>query len=432
MPRVVRQQHQSRSDWTTCARVLSSAGSSSVVEFPREPSILPGRTMLAFMALAGIIRAPLMLASKQASSIHRPCYLHLHGFLACMALAGLVHARSFEELQKLSVPLEIPSPETDTALSSLKAALASVHPARKQAPTVISTKGEPYILYGDLFHTGGLFHPAQIYAVVDLPESGEMSVPNQLIGLGFAEWKDDHWEPRSLLRSVPIWHPKGWVKGEYDYIPITPAEKPFWLMGIDGKGAIGVVVADDVEKYYQSHLLFAFDPKQHRLVPIAEAMKEPRLIDGWVRLYYNFGRLPIFEEWRFARWNGERLVERGSWHDETPNHDPEHPFVEVTHTDDHDKTVDYRVVEAGGYNIVESIYTITKEEKPFAHVTFKWGRSGPNGFQSEEYLFEKLTGLPRKLFPERDEEKPAAHVESFKSVIVTGDPEAVRMLSHKS
>jgi hypothetical protein len=53
-----------------------------------------------------------------------------------------------------------------------------------------------------------------------------------------------------------------------------------------------------------------------------------------------------------------------------------------------------------------------------------------NGDESEEaYLFEKLTGLPRKIYaPDYPEAKPQ-RLEAIAKITVSGDREAVRKLS---
>ena len=348
-----------------------------------------------------------------------------------LVAAVSAHAEAVNGLQNLSVPLDSKTEDIEVALKALKTLLKSVHPVKKQAPTIIDSPSKQYILYGDLFHTGGLFHAAQNFALV------ELEVQSDGIGVGFAEWINNHWEPRSLLRINPIWRHKGSLK-DGEYLPVTPPERPFWLMDLSGKGTTGVVVASDMGKWFQDFVVFKFDEKQHRLVGIAEAMEEPRLIDGWVRLYDKSPHRAIYEEWHFARWNGENLVENSSWHDEVPYNNIDPSFVDVTRTDDTGKTTIYHVVGDSSDDITKSLYTIKKDGKSFAHVSFNWGRSpfdvqpaGVNPSEKEnEYLFEKITGLPRKLYP-KGEEKTSTSLKLFKNISVTGDPEAVRMLSFK-
>ncbi|MEA3187193.1 MAG: hypothetical protein QOD99_1023, partial [Chthoniobacter sp.] len=231
--------------------------------------------------------------------------------LARLVVMGLVlpissafgaRAEIEEELQRLPVPVETKSDETDFALNDMRKALAPVHPAKKQAARVIESKDKPYILYGDLFHTG------RNYALAELSEPDAY----HQIGVGFAEWNGDKWEPRGLWHISPNWRPKGWKESDDDHLPITPAERPFWLMDFNGKGAIGVVMVGEVWKYWQENVLFKFDAKQHGLVPIEDAMGAPRFMHGWVRLYFNSGHRAIYEEWRFLRWNGDRFAERSA------------------------------------------------------------------------------------------------------------------------
>lgn len=85
----------------------------------------------------------------------------------------------------------------------------------------------------------------------------------------------------------------------------------------------------------------------------------------------------------------------------------------------------------------ESAYQITHQDKPWAQVTFKWSRSleavRTDGYncsgEESAYLFEKLTGLPRKLYPADKWEKRVKVLEKNVKIHVEGEPAAVQMLS---
>lgn len=109
----------------------------------------------------------------------------------------------------------------------------------------------------------------------------------------------------------------------------------------------------------------------------------------------------------------------------------------ATRTESQGAEAEYKVEAKESDADTDSVYQITHQDKPFARVTFKWSRSlvgvTSEGYDpsSEEsaYLFEKLTGLPRKLYPASEWEKHFKVLEKNVKIHVEGEPAAVKLLS---
>src|SRR5213075_2184167 len=95
------------------------------------------------------------------------------------------------------------------------------------------------------------------------------------------------------------------------------------------------------------------------------AMGKPERAGQFVRLYSNSGRRAIWSEWTYLRWDGDRLLEKASWHDESPYNNIDPHFVQATVLDDSGRAETFVITDAESDSEMESVYTITKDEKPF-------------------------------------------------------------------
>ncbi|MDB6072575.1 MAG: hypothetical protein JWO89_215 [Verrucomicrobiaceae bacterium] len=339
-----------------------------------------------------------------------------------MALSGAVTggagevAKGGKKPPDFTVPKNTPPEQAQAALKALQEALAQARPAARQAPTVIDLKGKPYVLYGDLFQTG------RNYAVVDLNTGGGHGDGwADGIGMGFAEWDGERWEARDFLFGGPVWRPEGWQNIDYE-LACRPATKPFWMLDLTGKGPSALVVASDAEKWGQMKRLYVFNATSHHLEFAVSSLFDPCMEDGVVTVYHSSGRRDIFGEYTFLRWDGHRLVEYAFWHAETPyNGGP--CFVEI-HS--------YKTRKQQRLVMVDN--KIIRDGKPFAEFEIHWKAEVPL-FEDNvvtSYVFEKVTGLPRRLVME---EPPVAgsskHLEEMADFTVTGPAEAVELLSPK-
>jgi hypothetical protein len=166
-------------------------------------------------------------------------------------------------------------------------------------------------------------------------------------------------------------------------------------------------------------------------------MAEPKFSGGYVRLDHNSGRRAIWGESEFHQWQGDKLVQKASWHDEVPYNNIDAPFVLATRMTSNGKNLEFRLEGAESDAESESICQITREGRLFAKVTFKWPKPlnefVSDGFYPTDseyaYLFEKLTGLPRHLYPAASNDRPVMRLEKLVKIHVEGEPVAVEMLS---
>lgn len=364
-------------------------------------------------------------------------------FLGALCLGLLLFATSIVSANEYTapVPLNDQSKGTKTALKKMATSLARLRPDKMRELRSFETNEGIYVLYGDLFRTGHVFALTALsgggrpYVEPDT-EQADNSVDKLAppIGLGLAEWTGAAWEPRDLWRIEPVWRPKGWKASEDDYLPETPATKPFWMKLLGGDGRPKVIVAGDVEKYFQDFELLQFDPKTHTLAFVASSMTEPEFVGGCVRLYAKSPRRAIWEEWTYLRWEGDKLVPKASWHCETPYDNPEKSFVKATRFDSKGGKQEFVFNDQHDGDGTE----ITRDDQPFAHLAVRYHPPAPGSSPSVNssdayvefgYLFEKLTGLPRKLYVLPPDTKVRGRLERIATIQVTGSKEGIRMLS---
>jgi hypothetical protein len=349
---------------------------------------------------------------------------------ACLALVG-GHASGEEApkdwRQTLVVPHQTPSPELTSAQENLANSLAEIRPQAKAKPKSIITKDKYFILYGNLFKTGTCF------ALCEMVLQAENDEPRMGYLVALAEWTKSKWQIRGLWNIPVVWRPKGWKQNERihdDYLPVTPATEPFELKDLNGDGVPEVIVAGEVNKYFQEFYLLRFVPETHGLALLESSMGRPEHVGKYVRLYSNSGRRAIFEEYAFMRWSGDKLILKASWHDETPYNGIAPSFEEAEVADNDGTVKKYRITDAE-----DGTYSVTKNEKPYASLSIAWNKPpneqmGENTDEIEKaWLFEKITGLPRNLYPWNERNKKHLCLEDLATVRVTGNEEAARMFS---
>jgi len=137
---------------------------------------------------------------------------------------------------------------------------------------------------------------------------------------------------------------------------------------------------------------------------------------------------------QFHQWQGDGLVERASWHDESPYNGTDAPFALATHVNSNGETTEFRLEPAAE---TDSIFLITQRDKLFAKITFQWSKplgsltgTGLYSYGLESaYLFEKLAGLPRKLYPGDVGRTRVKALENTVKIHVEGEPAAIELLS---
>jgi len=332
--------------------------------------------------------------------------------------------KSSDELERQVIPIDQPSPAADAARASIANGFPGVTPRVGMRARSLVTKDGNFVLYGDLFKTGGCF------MLFDMPfDFGDRTEDNQGLVV-LAERQASRWQLRGLWRMGVVWRPRGWKNPPDDHLPVTPATRPFELRDFDDDGIPEVTIAGDVNKYYQEYYLLRFDPQSRGLTLLEYAMSRPERVGDYVRLYFDSGRLSEFEEWKFLRWSKGKLVTKATWHDGVNRDDAMSSFIrgEVTARDGTQHNFDIAYTD-------ESDQAVDKDGKWNARIVISFrrgtGKFGPTDFNQMKnaWLFEKLTGLSRQLFPRRPDIKRLGRMEDYATVRVTGSDEAVRRLT---
>lgn len=317
------------------------------------------------------------------------CLISLLAIAVCFPLTARSTVEE-ETLQKQSVTdLSEKDGEVANAKEAVVSTLSAVGPQEMKSPRTISTPDGRRLLLGDLFQNH------QICALVELPFQDEETG----IGVGFAIWNGKSWEPRNLFKIAPVWRPEGWKKADDEYMPITPATSPFWMMKVTPDKPPLAVLVGAVWKYWQEHYLAKYDSASRKLILISED-KDPTPVDGYLRLYGNSGHRATFEDWTFCRWTGEKLIPKGYWYDGVDESEVISEYRARSYDDQGRKIAEYLITQEGDERN-QVTYSITSGTgKIFANVRVAPNKnSDANAINTAAaaYLFERLTGLPRSL-----------------------------------
>jgi len=360
-----------------------------------------------------------------------------------LALGMLDFARVFAAPNDVALGWRVPlEPRTKTveeaeaAFARVMEGLPGMAGAKPQATVV---KGGEFVLWGDLFRTGGCF------ALTELSPQQSESGP---AGFLFAEWTGHVWEPRQLWEIPLTWRPAGWKSSGDDYLPAAPASEPFILRDYNDDGHPEVIVAGEVDKYYQADYLLRFDPKSRGLVSLGCSYGPPVRRGPYVIFYSNSGRRAIYDDWDFCQWRGNELVTVASWHEEVPYNNIDPSFCEATlpRPDGTDEVIrvsetdlqsefSFPVLPASEW---ESVYLVTTARQPFGMLRIMWKpwewtarlSNGSIWTTEQTWLFERLTGLPRRLYPSgREGWEPVERLEKLATMKFDGDPAWAGQLS---
>jgi hypothetical protein len=285
------------------------------------------------------------------------------------------------------------------------------------------TEDGRWFVVGDLFKSKGCF------ALVELPPAGNSN--DREATMVCAEYVEGGWHVRGLWRLPIVWRPEGWKESADDYLPVKPSTHPFKLKDLSGDGVPEVIVAGEVEKYFQGYYLLRFDPKSRGLKLLAYSMAEPEVAGEFVRLYHHSGRLAIWSRSEYYRWVGDSLALTASWHSEVSYTSPDISFTDVTVRGGDGKETVFRVTDEGSWNRKESVVKVLRDDKPYATVTMNWRADQINDQSQEAWLFERLTGLTRDLYPAGSDRAASDKFETPIKVVVKGTAEAKQRFALK-
>ena len=355
-------------------------------------------------------------------SVFRAIQKTLLLFVVALGLPGfrLVAEEPDNSLSRFVVSMDDKSEDVAKAKSLLASTLANVVPPKKGEQTIKTADGR-YVLCGDLFHHGKECALVELHMTVDPDEE----TSGRRIGVGFAFWNGKQWEPRGLWRICPVWRPEGWEKTGDDYLPITPANKPFWTLAVTSEKPPLAIIVGNVWKYWQENLITAFDPVTKSLV-ILEQNKKAESVDGYLRLASGSRHRSTYADWEFCLWTGKKLNPKGYWYDGLDETEVSPLWKAASYDTDGRKFADY-LIEC---NQPDCSFKITRNDELYAKVTINRPNSPSICDGSEEaYLFEKLTELPRKLCPPSYPGFNPKRLEDIAKITVIGDSEAMKKLS---
>jgi hypothetical protein len=107
-------------------------------------------------------------------------------------------------------------------------------------------------------------------------------------------------------------------------------------------------------------------------------------------------------------------------------------FSEGERTGADGKEEDIRVTYGKGQESSEDGCELTRDGKPFGKMRVTWKDAKMRDSAEADpietaWLFEKTTGLPRRLLPGREDAEPIPRLENFATVSIEGNAEAARI-----
>ncbi len=339
-------------------------------------------------------------------------------FLLCL-VSNLPMAKAQDDDDQFTVKLLPITPQIEAAATN---AMQGCQPQKGKTTGEINKNGI-YTLTGDLFHNG------RFYAVVD---------DNDDVIL--CEWKEPTWQPISAINVHTVWNfPDGYRA------PVTERgsddqPRPFWMLDLQNRPLL--VIASWVEKEGQNFFVILFDSKCERILDTDSSFGLPPVIRSQYLLTGDSSR--VKSEWQatyFSEIHNDKFVMTKSWESSQPWHAEEQENQQ-------DDSSNYASSNGKGYLILPdnrggkdpADYLIFRSDptgntsvgdridgakgKPFAAIYFKPVADNDGGDELE-YLFEKLTGLPRTLYPDYDRSGTKQESAPKWKIKVTGSDRAI-------
>jgi hypothetical protein len=311
-------------------------------------------------------------------------------FLLCViSTLPMVKAQAFDapEVDLLAI-----TPEMAAAAEN---ALQGCEPQEGKTTGEINKNGV-YTLTGDLFHNG------RIYALID--DDADVIL---------CEWQKPLWKPVSAVNVQTAWSfPPGYrelVGRGADGQP-----QPFWMIELQNRPLL--VIASDVEKEGQYYYVILFDSKCEKILSSDSSFgRRPEVKDQYL-LTGDSSR--VKSDWGatyFSRIQNNTFVMMKSWEDSQPWHAEDREgqpddssnyassngkgYLILPDNSASKQPADYVVLSCDPKEKRSYLYPGEMHGKQYAAVYFT-----PNqdvvGADTLVYLFVKLTGLPRELFPD--------------------------------
>jgi len=345
-------------------------------------------------------------------------------FLLCLLFTLLMaKAQNDDEFKVKLLPI---TPEMEAAAAK---AMQSCEPQEGKITGEINKNGV-YTLTGELFHNG------RVYAIIDDNED-----------VILCEWRKGAWKPVSAINVHTVWNfPPGYREPKVER-GSDEQPRPFWMLDLQDRPLL--VVASWVEKEGQNYFVILFDSKCERILSTDSSFGLPPVVKYQYLLTGDSSR--VKSEWQatyFSRIQNNTFVLMKSWEDSLPWHAEDRE-------DQPDDSSNYASLNGRGYVILPdnrsskhpADYVIFPSDptekrsiplgdethgKPFAAIYFA-PKMDLYGEEKLAYLFKKLTGLPRELYPDFERLGMKGRSEPQWKIKVTGSDEAIiKLLSPDS
>jgi hypothetical protein len=317
-----------------------------------------------------------------------------------------------ENIREHVVSLKEETPALKAVRENLAVALAGVKPGEEAGVQISATAEKGYLMWGDLFKTGGcfaLYEPKEKEAV----KLDAAWKPGATLAL--AEWKDGKWELRGLWKMPLGWVPQEdrWSGNEYKYVERDTLRMPWELEDLIGDTAPEVIISGEKPKYRQARYVMKFDKKSGGLDLLTYSMKKPEKVGKYLKIYDASGNKAIWSEWTFLEWSEGKLEERAVWRSVTPYTQPAPSFTLVEVTPEGGKRKSYRIEQPESFEDKRDVFKISQSGLPIGTVTVEWQSDqidvNDRYARAGAVIFHQMTGLPREVFPEvRDGKVPDA------------------------
>jgi len=349
-----------------------------------------------------------------------------------ICLVVVLFCTSLSAQDRPEIKLTAVTPELQAAAQS---ALKGISHSTKTASEGINKNGVYAI-------TGNIFGDGHCRAVLDIKGT-----------VVLCSWEKDRWDASVYFENFSAeWLFPGWNRDLSEgYKPVS--EKPFWTLRLQGHSLLAV--ATEADKYAQDYDVFLLDDACRRVVAHADSYRlAPEIRCDHLVTEDGSRRKAIWGAQYYSRIEGGKIVVKKSWGEYVPyNESEETPdYYYASHNGDGYVILWGDNDEKGSSECViykknlpmrlEMIPKPGREEKIYAKV-FLTGKHGEN-FNADPslgssdipegtlaYLFEKLTGLPRKLYRQDSESRQPKALESCAIIRIVGEPEAVKILSPK-
>ncbi len=301
-----------------------------------------------------------------------------------------------------------------------------------------------HVLWGELFEAG------HVCAVLELKGDRwnwcdpalareDLAPPSVAV----ASWKRDHWELLFALPVQPLWRGHS---PPTQYLPKSVPDQPFWVLAPKNDMPPLLVLSSPHGSLGHGHFVLVYDRSSHTLDPKAMySWAEPRLRGKYVVLsdYTNHQEWERQEQTYYEQHKGHLAfcATHSTWY--YPGHSLADPpqqgmsftLPEGSGTGRRKWTFDQTNDDFSCFAVTVS--TQSEKQAPLkGSFTYEWRQKPSGGLSVDEYLLEKVTGIPANCYvidtpdapPQR--EKPASAQPA--PLTVTGAPEIVSRLSLKA